>query len=816
MPDAQRLDQLRLLREEAGLSQSDMARLCGLQGRQSHQTAGAWERGAMTPHTNRRVAFLHYLWDGARLRHDHARLAAIWEILVEEWLWEPISEGEWHRLTNAPRPGATASAVSTPALPVPWQAPPLTPHFVGREALVAQVTSQLTRTPAVRRVALVGMGGIGKTTLAVQLAHALRTHYRAGVLWAHAAISAPLDILNSWARAFGYDYSALRDVESCAATLRSVLIAQPLLFVLDDVTSVQAVRPLLLGGEQSALLLTTRNRDVAAALGCLTIDLTALAPVEGVQLLTWLVGNARVAQEPTAVTAISAAIYHVPLAVEIVGQLLAARPHRTLASIAQRLQDLHYRLDLQISDRAVRASFLVSWEALDAWQQRLFTHLALFAGRAFAAEALAAVLDEAVVQVSEGLDTLAARSLLTAEAAERYRQHPLLADFAREQLGEAPTVWLRFAETQLAFARRHQHDCARLEPEWDHLLTGMTAAHRLQAWVLVLDYAAVLTQPWFTQGRFDQARHGYALAVDAAQATNQPDAAALNLRRWGSVCIEQNDYATAGPLLEQAFTLALQVESDELIADVQWDQARIAVEQSNYGVAQPLLTSCRAIRSGLQDVIGVAAVDYWRALIGYREGALATAGTLCQQSLAAQTQQSDPLGRVRTLRLLTDIALAENNLVDARRHAQAAYTLATALQDQGEVGAALFTLCKIDRQLGDLAQAEASIRQSRPIFERIGSRTFLAFTYHEMGRIHAQRQEDSAGLEAAQQCVAILRTVGDEFNLVTALYYQGERHFALGESAAAYTCWHEARALAEKHHHALLAKIEEKLTTPRL
>jgi hypothetical protein len=92
----------------------------------------------------------------------------------------------------------------------------------------------------------------------------------------------------------------------------------------------------------------------------------------------------------------------------------------------------------------------------------------------------------------------------------------------------------------------------------------------------------------------------------------------------------------------------------------------------------------------------------------------------------------------------------------------------------------------------------------------------LAFTYHEMGRIHAQRQEDAAGLEAAQQCVAILRTVGDEFNLVTALYYQGERHFALGELAAADACWHEAGALAEKHQHALLAKIEEKLATPRL
>ncbi len=817
MPDAQRLDQLRILREEAGLSQTDMARHCGLQGRQSHQTAGAWERGTMTPHASRRVAFLHYLWDGLRLRQDPERFAAIWEILVEEWQWDPLSDTEWRRLTTAPRPGITSPATAMgPAQPVPWQAPPLPPHFVGREALVAQVAAQLPLAPPPRRIALVGMGGIGKTALAVQLAHALRAHYPDGTLWAQTAISTPLDILNSWARAFGYDYSALRDVESCAMTLRSVLAAKQILFVLDDVTSVQAMLPLLLGGEQSGVLLTTRSHDVAAALGSRPFDLAALAPGEGVQLLTRLLGRARVEQEPDAAVAICAAVHHWPLAVEIVGQLLAARPQRPLAALAQRLQDLHYRLDLQISDRAVRTSFLVSWEALDTQQQRLFAHLALFAGRSFAATALAAVLDEAIEKVIEGLDTLAARSLVNAETLERYRQHPLLADFAQEQLGAAPTAWLRFAETQLAFVRSALSSAAPLEPEWDHLMTGMAAAHRLQAWNLVLAYTAVLTKPWFTHGRFDQARQGYGLAVAAARATGQPDALAINLRRWGSVCIEQNDYAAASPLLAEALALSMQVESDELIGDVQWDLARIAVEQSNYGAAQPLLTSCRAIRSQLQDAIGVAAVDYWQALISYRQGALAAAAMLCQQSLTTQTPQTDPLGRIRTLRLLTDIALADNNLTGARAYAQEAHTLASASQEQGEVGAALFSLCKIDRQLGDLAQAEASIQQSRPLFERIGSRTFLAFTYHEMGRIHTLRQEYAAGLQAAQQCVAILRTVGDEFNLVTALYYQGEIHHALAQSAEADACWHEARALADKHQHALLTKIEQKLAAPTL
>lgn len=78
MPNPQRLDILRQLRETAQLTQAEMAAICGLRGRRSHQTAGAWERGAMTPDARRRKRFIGYLWDDLGLRRNPAQFEAVW------------------------------------------------------------------------------------------------------------------------------------------------------------------------------------------------------------------------------------------------------------------------------------------------------------------------------------------------------------------------------------------------------------------------------------------------------------------------------------------------------------------------------------------------------------------------------------------------------------------------------------------------------------------------------------------------------------------------------------------------------------------
>src|SRR4029077_19535384 len=116
-----------------------------------------------------------------------------------------------------------------------------------------------------------------------------------------------------------------------------------------------------------------------------------------------------------------------------VAQRLASRPRWSLPRMVSRLRTQINRLDeLHLGDRAVRASFLVSWAALDDAQKKAFAALAVFAGHSFSAPAFAHVAEiEGETQV---LDGLVALSLLSAQEEARYKQHPLLADYAREKL----------------------------------------------------------------------------------------------------------------------------------------------------------------------------------------------------------------------------------------------------------------------------------------------------------------------------------------------------------------------------------------------
>lgn len=94
MLDPVRLRVLTSLREEAGLTLSDMAKTCGLSSNQGRSTAGAWEQGKWRPHKNRRIRFIGYLWDDLRLRRNPNHFQKVWNVLFEEWSWDPISEIE--------------------------------------------------------------------------------------------------------------------------------------------------------------------------------------------------------------------------------------------------------------------------------------------------------------------------------------------------------------------------------------------------------------------------------------------------------------------------------------------------------------------------------------------------------------------------------------------------------------------------------------------------------------------------------------------------------------------------------------------------
>lgn len=175
MPNPTRLQILADLRRQARprLNQTAVAKIFGLDPEYGRKAVGTWEQGENSPDKERRTPFIGYLWDDLGLRSDPEKFEAVWQILVAEWGWAPISDEEWKTFTTKPRPRPQAKQTSgvEPLLPAPT-ALPNTDGFIGRQQELIRYTDMLTQY----RVAIItGLIGVGKTMLAAQLARMAAT-----------------------------------------------------------------------------------------------------------------------------------------------------------------------------------------------------------------------------------------------------------------------------------------------------------------------------------------------------------------------------------------------------------------------------------------------------------------------------------------------------------------------------------------------------------------------------------------------------------------------------------------------------------------
>jgi len=819
-PNPLRLAILTQLRENARprISQATMAEVCGLSGRTSRLTVGEWERGTAIPHANRRPHLLHYLWDTLQLRCDPQQFEEVWQILVEEWMWEPISDREWQSLTHVPRPTVTPvlPPLSTPA---PFQAPALTPYFVGRTTEFGQLATQLRDPAQPRTIALVGMGGIGKTTLAITLAHRLRDHFEDGVLWGHAATSDPFDILNLWARAYGCDFSSHSDLQTRATAVRDLMANRQALVVIDDVTSIERVQYLLPNTSGCTVLLTTRNEEVAIGLRAQIYPVDELLPTDGLSLLIQILGSKRVAAEVDAAQIISRRLHHLPLAIEIAGQFLRARSRRSLHDMAAHLDDMAQRLDLAIADRTVRTSFLVSWEMLDEAHRICFAHMGVFAGRPFTLDVLCAVLAWEREPTQARLELLRALSLVKEEGVAHYRQHPLLADFAHEQLHKEESrsrqAYQQMSRYYLAFAHNQYANATALEAEWDNVMAGMAAAYHQQEWPVVVQYAETLSTPWATRAEYTRARSGFAWAMVAAEKTEDLTAQATILIEWGRACIEQSDYEEASIHLQKGLTIAtvlshllLQAKAVELLSI-------IAVERGDYENADQLLTNAEALYQDLFDTLGVARVLYERAFLLYRAGDYAMADTICQHAL--QTRQAIALDSnyVAILRLLADCANQREQYALAENYCQQAYDAAAQLGQRNDIAQSSLSLAMIFRCVNKLEAAQHYAERARTMALSIGNRSFVAFALYEESIIVTKMGRSHDALPLCLESLTNLVKLNDEYSQVFCLLQLGDLYRNTGHHQQAIATWEQGIELARRIKHPMIELFLERLETIR-
>jgi DNA-binding SARP family transcriptional activator len=362
-------------------------------------------------------------------------------------------------LVPAPAPGPRAGAgIEAAPGPVP------VPAHVPATGAVISVREGGERGDGPVVVVVTGMGGAGKTALALRAAHRAAPHYPDGQVFvalrgATPGLSPvpPGEALEAVLRSLGgQPPPAGEDPAVAAAALRSLLAGRRVLLVLDDAHSAAQVRPLLPAGGGCAVLVTSRS-PLASLDSAVRVTLGPLPADECVELLRGTAGADRVAADPAGAARLAELCGGLPLALRVVGGRLSARASWSLASVADRLAAQHARLDeLDLDDLSVRGTLSVAYQELaraerpaDRAAALAFRRLGLLDLPSYSPALLARLMDTGEGAAHAALDRLVDVALLDEHRLGRYAPHDLVRELARELARREDT-----GEERRAAARR--------------------------------------------------------------------------------------------------------------------------------------------------------------------------------------------------------------------------------------------------------------------------------------------------------------------------------------------------------------------------
>jgi NB-ARC domain len=382
---------------------------------------------------------------------------------LDAFLNQNLSEFDclWEKLTPAKQQAISkASDPETPPTPPPNNLPAGirdSQQFVGREQELEQLDQIFKSRGQVAIAAVAGMGGLGKTELAIQYARGYAHNYPRGVLWLGAGaeqdLATQVKTLTLEYRQFtaNPDLPLERQVQQC---WREWLVASPagkMLVILDDVADYSQIKPYLPQNlEAIQLLLTTRltlGPDFAE------LDLGVLQPLAALKLLRVLVGAERVEPQLAEAERLCTWMGYLPLGLELVGRYLALEPRLLIAQVLTELEMRGLQHDSLQADpaqtrsstaeRGVAAAFALSWQKLDQAARRLGAMLSLFAAApipwAFVEAAEQERCTTAEAEFSRQTLERARRDLLRLHLLQgvddnTYRQHQLIRQFCRDML----------------------------------------------------------------------------------------------------------------------------------------------------------------------------------------------------------------------------------------------------------------------------------------------------------------------------------------------------------------------------------------------
>ncbi|MFJ8751480.1 BTAD domain-containing putative transcriptional regulator [Streptomyces sp. NPDC102441] len=356
-------------------------------------------------------------------------------------------------LEYSPPSQRTVAPVSAPAAPpaVPTALPADLATFTGRHTELEEVRALLptgdkrAETMAISVVS--GMAGIGKTALAVHMAHEIADRFPDGQLFinlrgfdATGSIMTPEEAIRIFLDALGVSPQRIpAQLEAQILLYRTLLAHRRMLILLDNARDVEQIRLLLPGSPGCLVIVTSRNQlsSLIAGEGARPLTLHQLTQSDAHDFLRLRLGTKRLSAQPLAVDEIVALCGRLPLALAVVAARAALNPGFPLSAIADELRETQGSLDAFVSgdlSTDVRAIFSWSYDTLSPPASRLFRLLGLHVGPDISAPAAAALAGLPLREARGLLAELSHAHLLIERLPGRYTVHDLLRVYARERV----------------------------------------------------------------------------------------------------------------------------------------------------------------------------------------------------------------------------------------------------------------------------------------------------------------------------------------------------------------------------------------------
>lgn len=770
------------------------------------------------------IATLHRLlqlepWQEAARRQLMQALSALGEFNSALCQYELCCQLLQEELGVAPMPETTAlyERIQTARQARPVPIPADDTLFIDRITEMGQIQTMLAN-PACRLITIVGLGGTGKTRLALAAARQANREralmFLNGVLFVSLAeVTAVVELPLVLAEALGLRLTGHHDP---ARQLVDFLHNKELLLVLDNFEHLLPSLAASPDPEERGVKLLTQilNRCPAVKLMVTSreplnvaaewrLDLEGLAhPVidkpssvsmadngiqmtdyPAVQLFLAAARQVRPDFEPGVADLFHAGrlcylVAGIPLAIKLAAVWVRAMSlERIVGAVEASLDILATQMrDAPRRQRSVRAVFNHTWDILTAEEQTAFASLSVFGGSF--TETAAAIIARVLPFTLAGLVDRGLVQLDKTAPDGRYTMHALARQYAAEKLAQSPEV---ATTIRRAHTRFFADQLATLTPD----LTGPRPAPAYNiihqelgnirlAWQYAVDHLdldslqAMVTAVYrfyLKRGCFGEGRALLATATAALQATQRRDKRTLGLLAtlftWqGALMGRIGQFSEAEADLRQSIAVAQTLEEPQLIAWALVELGSLLRDQSQFAGATRHLEESLAIARDLDDPVIMAQTLAQLGLTTWDQGGHCRALATLREALALCQQQQDVHSAARILNSLGNVSMSMGDYQEAAPYFQEALALQRELEDWLALDTVLINLGMMTNELENYAQARAYYEESLAICRRIGDEVGVAYCLTGIGQSAMGDGDLAAARQLIGQSLALNRVLG--------------------------------------------------------